>query len=619
MEPSTCTSRALRAAGCLRDAFASYLLAFDAVTRRAPSRFVRRDWAGMQSDARERLELYGEVVGRLLAELDALLGPCARDEATWGAMRAAFAEQILGHPAVELAETFFNSVTRRVFATVGVNPAIEFVDFRFTRVPVMMADPPTRTYVRHDGTAVAITRLLEDYANGLRWADVARDADVIARCIERQWDAGAAPLPFEEIEVLRPVFYRRKGAYLVGRVRGGERAMPLVLALVHRDDGVAVDAALVTEEDASVVFSFTRSYFHVETRRPADVIAFLRSILPMKAVSELYTAIGHHKHGKTEFWRDLQRHLARTDEVFQRAPGSPGTVMTVFTMPSIDVVFKVIRDTFPVEKRVTRDEVRRRYRFVFTHDRAGRLVDAHEFEHIAFDRRRFSDELLEDLLQTAGRTVRVDGDRVVIAHLYTERRVRPLDLYLRTADPVHAREAVLDYGRALRDLGATDIFPGDFLVKNFGVTRHGRIVFYDYDELCSLAECSFRELPESRDASDDLADEPWFGVGPNDIFPEELARFLPFDGALRDAFLGDHGCLFTPTFWRELQRSAAGGEIPDIYPYREELRFPRPPAPPAASPGAAPRERPPATGIDPRAFPVIVPPVADSPGVAQTL
>lgn len=573
MDPSASASRALRAARCIRDAFASYLLAFNVVTRRAPSRFAARDWAGMQADARERLELYGQVVDRLLGELDAILGPFSRDEATWATMRGAFAAQILGHPAVELAETFFNSITRRVFATVGVNPAIEFVDFRFVRVPVMPTDPPTRTYVRHERTAEAITRMLSDFSFGVPWVNVARDVEATARCIERQWEAGAAPLPFEEIEVLRPVFYRRKGAYLAGRVRGGERVMPLVLALVHRDDGVAVDAALVTEEDASVVFGFTRSYFHVLTPRPADVIAFLRSILPLKPVSELYTAIGHHKHGKTEFWRDLQRHLARTDELFQPAPGASGTVMAVFTMPSLDVVFKVIRDTFPVEKRVTRDEVRRRYRFVFSHDRAGRLVDAHEFEHVAFHRRRFSDELLEELLRTAGRTVEVHGDQVVIRHLYTERRVRPLDLYLRTADPLHARQAALDYGHALRDLAATDVFPGDFLLKNFGVTRHGRIVFYDYDELCSLTECTFRELPDSHDPADELADEPWFGVGPNDIFPEELTRFLPFDGPLREAFLEEHGRLFTATFWQTLRASAVAGDIADIYPYRQELRF----------------------------------------------
>ena len=564
---------AARAAGMVFDGFAGWLSAFAAVTARARHRFARCDWAGMQGDARERLELYGQVADDLLARLTPLLAGRLRDEAIWAAMRTAYAERVAGHPAVELAETFFNSVTRRVFTTIGVNAAIEFVDFRFGRVPILPNDPPIRTYVRHDDPVATIQRLLGERDFGVAWAALAQDAERVAEVIDRQWELGGAPLDFEEIEVLEPAFFRRKGAYLVGRVRGGERVMPLVLAVVHRPAGLAVDAALVTEEDASIVFSFTRSYFHVETARPGDVIAFLRSLLPQKPVGELYTALGHHKHGKTEFWRDLQRHLARTEERFHEAPGVPGTVMAVFTMPSLDVVFKVIRDVMPAAKRVTREAVKRRYRFVFTHDRAGRLVDAQEFEHVSFDRERFAEPLLEELLRTAGRSVRLAGDQVVLEHVYTERRVRPLDLYLRTADPTRARHAALDYGRAIRDLAATDVFPGDLLLKNFGVTRHGRVVFYDYDELCTLAECRFRELPAARDPADEVADEPWFGVGPSDVFPEELTRWMPFRGALRDVFFAEHAGLFTAEFWRGLQARAAVGELVDIFPYRAEIRL----------------------------------------------
>ncbi len=265
--------------------------------------------------------------------------------------------------------------------------------------------------------------------------------------------------------------------------------MPLAIALRNTERGIVVDAVVLTERDISVIFSFTRSYFHAAVRRVADVIQFLRSLMPYKPIAELYNALGHNKHGKTEAYRSLQRHLARTDERFGFAPGARGMVMVVFTLPSYDVVFKVIRDTFEQPKRTTRDRVRERYRLVFTHDRAGRLVDAQEFEHLVFARDRFSDDLLDELLHSASRSVHLEGDQVVIEHLYAERKVRPLDLYLSDADTAAAIRVALDYGQAIKDLAATNVFPGDLLFKNFGVTRHGRVIFYDYDELCLLSEC----------------------------------------------------------------------------------------------------------------------------------
>jgi isocitrate dehydrogenase kinase/phosphatase len=550
----------VEAAQRIREGFERYLRAFLAVTRRARARFERRDWAGLQDDARERQEVYERVVWSVVAELGRLLGNRDRDAALWTAIRGSHSEMLLGHPAAEVAETFFNSVTRRVFRTVGTNPAIEYLDFRFERLSPTGRDRPYRTYRLEGDLTTAVRALLAEYAFAVPYADAERDARLAARAIDEGWEAGTAPLPLEALEVLEPVFFRRKGAYLVGRARGGDRVMPLVFALVHRDAGVAVDAVLLTEAEASIVFSFTRSYFHADVEHPAQVIEFLSSLIPAKRVSELYTALGYNKHGKTEFYRELRRHVARTDERFERAAGARGMVMEVFTLPSFDVVFKVIRDSFPPPKQTTPDAVKRRYEQVFAHDRAGRLVDAQEFEGLTLPRGRFSRELLAELLESASRSVRVDGDEVVIAHLYTERRVRPLDLYLAETDATSAEGVVLDYGQAIRDLAATGIFPGDLLLKNFGVTRHGRVVFYDYDELRLLTE-------------DEVAAEPWYYVGPDDVFPEELGRFVPFDGGLREAFLGAHDALFTARFWNELIARQRAGEIVDVYPYGEDRRL----------------------------------------------
>jgi isocitrate dehydrogenase kinase/phosphatase len=418
--------------------------------------------------------------------------------------------------------------------------------------------------------AALLGDVLRAYDFGVPYEALERDAALVAAEIQAALGAGAVP---DSIEMVRPVFYRGKGAYLVGRVRCAERWLPLVLALRNPDGGLAVDAALTSADEASIVFSFARSYFHVETDRPGDLAAFLRAILPGKRVAELYTALGHNKHGKTELYRDLLRHLAQTDDKFELAWGERGLVMAVFTLPKFNVVFKIIKDRFPFPKSTTRAEVMAKYQLVFRRDRAGRLIDAQEFEFLEFDRARFDPVLLSELLEAAGQTVRVDGDWVVIRHLYTERRLMPLNLFVRQADEAAAREAVLDYGQSIKDLAATNIFPGDLLLKNFGVTRHGRVVFYDYDELCLLEQCKFREMPRASSLDEELSAEPWYYVGDDDIFPEEFIRFLGFPAPLRQLFLEAHGDLLTAEFWRQMQARLRAGEIVDIFPYKHSRRL----------------------------------------------
>ncbi len=305
-------------------------------------------------------------------------------------------------------------------------------------------------------------------------------------------------------------------------------------------------------------------------------MGFLGALMPSRKRAELYIALGFNKHGKTELFRDLLRHLRASEERFVRAPGQPGMVMAVFTLPGGDQVFKVIRDRFAEPKTTTRAQVRARYDLVFRHDRAGRLIDAQEFEHLAFPRARFEPGLLDELLQGCAATVSARGDEVVLQHLYAERRLTPLDLYLRQADPAHAREAIVDFGQAVRDLAACNVFPGDILLKNFGITRQRRVVFYDYDELALLTECVFRDLPEASSDEEETGDEPWFYVGPRDVFPEEFVRFLGLTPELRGALLEAHGEVFRARFWHDLQARHRAGEVVDIFPYTAEQRLIRP-------------------------------------------
>jgi isocitrate dehydrogenase kinase/phosphatase len=567
------SSPSLAGARAIFASFAGFRDAFETISRRAAVRFAARDWHGVRADARERLDLYRRSIDPVVREIRDLLGPSIDDKAVWAEMKLRFAALIANRGDAEIAETYFNSVTRRLFATVGVDASIEFMRLDAPETPDCVASGACRVVERTGTTAELVERVLVDCRFATPFANLALDTRLVAERV----DGHVARLPgaprIDALEMLEPVFYRNKGAYLVGRVRCGAVMVPLVLALANGGDGIYVDAVLLAPNDASIVFSFTRSYFHVAADRPLELVAFLRSIMPLKPIAELYIAIGFHKHGKTLMYRELCGHLARSTDAFEEAPGTRGMVMSVFTLPSYDVVFKVIRDRFDYPKTTTRRDVLDRYRLVFEHDRAGRLVDTQEFEHLAFDLHRFPQRLVDELLRTARQSVRCEGGQVVVSHLYAERRLVPLNLYLGTASEDAAIEAVLDYGKAVKDLAAANIFPGDMLLKNFGVTRQGRVAFFDYDEVCLVTDCNFRRLPVATTLEDELDPEPWFHVGPNDVFPEEFRSFLGLDGVLREAYERTHGDLFTVEFWADVQLAIRAGEIADVVPYREDRRL----------------------------------------------
>lgn len=561
-----------QAAAAIHAAFLEYQARFAAITRRARQRFENREWHKAQEDAVERLTLYRTVLDGTVAALGEQLEANVRNAFVWREIKAVHARLSQGRLDSELAGTFFNSITRRIFTTVGVDPNIEYLDF--------VRDPDDRgrgdqpglwTFKGGRATADIVTDLFSSLPFRPEYDDLTRDAVRAAAAIDRE--LAAHPGELEAIEILPPVFYRGTAAYVVGRMRVGDALLPLVFAFLHHVEGIVTDAVLMQPNEVSIVFSFTRAYFHVDVDRPHLTIGFLRSIMPRKPVDELYTAIGYNKHGKTVFYRNLMRHLETGDDRFDIAEGEPGLVMTVFALPSFNTVFKIIRDRFGAPKSTNRDIVRARYDLVFVHDRVGRLADAQEFEHLEFDRNKFTPRLLDELLSEAASSVRIEGERVIIRHLYTERRVTPLNIYLRHATPELAQEAIVDYGNAIRELAAANIFTGDMLLKNFGVTRNDRVIFYDYDELCLLTDCNFRAIPETDDPLMEMSAEPWFSVGERDVFPEEFRPFFVFPGPLGEAFLSRHADLLDVGFWKDMQERQTRGEIVDVLPYREEVRL----------------------------------------------
>ena len=565
-------SRAMESAHGMLAVFDAHQAQFRLVTRRAEGRFLTRDWRGGQQDAAERLTLYRQFVQWCVQDLRRSRGDATADLAFWRVLREAYHRLARERTDAELALTFFNSVVRQVLRAVGPEAGVYCDDRDFQVLPPPLTGPGIRR-IPGQGLEMMFHAALAQLPFAAHYPGLGEDAHRLARVVaEELARRPRTPAP-EALELYPMPFYRNKGAYLVGRLVAPGLLIPVVLPLVHDERGIRVDAVLLTSDEVSVVFSFTRSYFQVEAECPRALVEFLRTLMPRKPLDELYTSLGFHKHGKTELVRALLRHMQANDARFEVAEGDKGLVMAVFAMPSLNVVFKIIKDRFGPPKQTTRAQVMEKYRLVFVRDRVGRLADAQEFEELEFERARFHPDVLAELEAECPGTLRVAGDRVVVRHLYTERRVTPLNVYLKQVDEARALDAVLDYGQAIKDLAAANIFTGDMLLKNFGVTRNGRVIFYDYDELCLLTECNFRAIPAARHDDDEYSAEPWFSVGEHDIFPEEFRAFLTLPGRVGQAFLEAHGDLLTVDYWRHMQRLAEQGEIVDIFPYKPSRRL----------------------------------------------
>lgn len=566
-----------RFARTILNGFDSYFAEFQNITLAAKSRFENADWHGIRHSSIQRIDLYKKKTTQVYQYVELIAGEQLHYFEFWREARAVYARLIEGHNNFEIAETFFNSVYCAVFKHRKIRDEYAFVFSPHGDMPPVDMSSVYKTY-RLEGTlASLLDSLLVDYAFTIPYEDKQRDIDNIVRAIldylAPRFDLNEDNVEFQ---VLEHHFYRNKGAYIVGRILSGGKSMPFVLPILHNEaGGVYVDAILFGADKVSVLFSFTRSYFLVDASIPSQYVLFLQELMPAKPISEIYSAMGYNKHGKTYYHRCAFRHMRNTDDVFNIAPGIKGMVMSVFTLPSYDFVFKIIKDRFTPPKDMTRDQVKAKYALVKRWDRAGRMADTQEFTNLAFARERFSDELMEELRKVAPSVIEEHGKALVIKHVYVERRMTPLNLYLQNASDEQVAAVMDEYGNAIKQLAAANIFPGDMLLKNFGVTRHGRVVFYDYDEIVPLLDCNFRKIPEARTEAEEMASQPWYSVGPNDIFPEEFRLFFSGNQRARKVFDEVHSDIYETSFWQGLQEKIRGGHVEDLFPYRREMRFDR--------------------------------------------
>jgi isocitrate dehydrogenase kinase/phosphatase len=599
-------TRAFDIAQAMLDGFNRHYRLFRAASAAAKQRFERADWHGQQRAQRERIEFYDKRVDEAVERLQRDFGAGTLPMDVWQQIKLHYIGLLTNHHQPELAETFFNSVTTKILHRsyfhndfIFVRPAVstEYIENdEPASLPTYRAYYPTK-----DTLHETFVRIVTNFQLELEFEDLGRDIDHVLAAVITQLGEFRMRANFQ-VQVLSSLFYRNKGAYVVGKIINGFTEIPFSLPILHaaapgrpraarsssgddaagvpgptvpRRSQLVVDAALFGEDELLMLFSFARAYFMVDMEVPSACVQFLRSMMPRKPRSELYNSIGLQKQGKNIFYRDFLYHLRHSSDKFRIAPGIKGMVMLVFDLPSFPYVFKVIKDFYPPQKDTTRENIQRKYLLVKQHDRVGRMADTLEYSNVAFPRARFEEELVAELKHYCGSLIEEDGDTLVIRHAYIERRMIPLNIYLHEATPRQIEHAVVEYGNAIKDLVRANIFPGDMLWKNFGVTRHGKVVFYDYDEIEYLTDCNFRKVPAPRNEEEELSGEVWYPVAPRDVFPETFGPFLLGNPKVREVFMKHHADLLDAAFWQAHKERILAGHVHDVFPYDPAKRFRR--------------------------------------------
>lgn len=548
---------------------------FRDITNTAEQHFTARDWGKLQMAARERISYYDLRVQETISLLNQEVSTDEPNTELWQQVRSIYEELLQFHPQAELAETFFNSVFCKLFHRRYFHNQFIFVESTLARrIPLPVETEYQSYFPVAEGVRETLRRIIHGMHFSAEFADLETNISQLMRAFQRQANVRALAAHQMRLDVLQNPFYRNKAAYVVGRIVTEDQQYPFIVpVLVNQQGKLFLDALITDVNQMTIIFSFSRAYFMVNTRAPSALVRFLKGLMPRKTLAELYSSIGLHKQGKTEFYRELLSHLAETNEQMVAAPGVRGLVMMVFTLPSFPYVFKVIRDEFGESKPFGRDTVLKRYQLVKRHDRVGRMADTIEYSNVALPLSCISEDLLAELKTSIASSLEFEDDLLIIRHMYIEKRMTPLNIYLEYANNEETEAIIQDYGQALKDMLAANIFPGDMLLKNFGVTRTKRVVFYDYDEVQYLHEMNFRELPKPQSMEESLQDSSSLSIAPNDVFPEQLPQYVFYNPKLRERFVSLYPELASVNYWQEQQRKIAAGNIADIFPYPQSIRF----------------------------------------------
>ena len=569
--PQTCKA----IAQTILDGFDKHYFIFRRFGNEAQVCFEHANWSRAGEGRKERILGYEDRVTETVDSLNEHYPKAGENSQGWPDVKAAFITLLMNHLQAECAETFYNSVVCRVLHRDYYSNDNIFWRPGVSTEHLHGSSPSYRSYYPStQGLRRCLLQTVTGFGLHNTFQYLRRDIRRLESAILEHRHKDWKQQPNYQIQVLGSLFFRSKAAYIVCRIVNGDHVQALVIPLLQDlERKIYVDTALLRRKDVTIVFSFSRAYFMVDMEVPSAYVRFLLSIMPGKSSVDLYAMLGLQKQAKTLFYREMLYHLSHSQDNFQIAPGVRGMVMLVFTLPSFQFVFKLIKDRFDPPKTSSREEVRQKYQLVKYHDRVGRLADTLEYSNVALSLDRIDPELLGELRAKAAGSIEEVGDKLVIKHIYIERRMEPLDQYLNQASASKRRRAIRDFGQSIRDMVGANIFPGDMLKKNFGVTRNERVVFYDYDEICYITDCNFRRIPPARSYEDEISDTPWYSVGQNDVFPESFAPFFFTNQRDLTLFKEDHADLLNPEWWKSMKETVLAGDLTDVFPYPVKRRF----------------------------------------------
>ncbi|MDB4598407.1 bifunctional isocitrate dehydrogenase kinase/phosphatase [Candidatus Pseudothioglobus singularis] len=552
--------------------------------------FEEKEWEKIENDSKLRLNFYDEQVDvfckNLSSELkkQTLYGAKAEFNETqkmnkfnsdfWKNTKHVYIELITSHKQPELAETFYNSVFCRIFSRSFYNNQYIFTKPCVSLNYIDMDEPVIDSYFVDDGQLKeTLTSVLNNYKFSCKFGNLDQDIERLQEQLIKQMPRLQSEV--FELQFISTPFIRGKCAYIVGKIVTQLHSdVPVLIALLNDENkGLYVDSLLTDIGSISIIFSFSRSYFFITTDYPSAIVEYLKELLPGKTRAVLYSAIGLHKQGKTLLYRHFLKYSKITSEKLIIAPGIKGMVMSVFTFPMYPYVFKVINDQFAPPKMGTKEMVKDRYYFVKNHVRIGRLADTWEFSNVAFPLKDIDDALLKELEKKASSNIEIENDLLIIKHMYIENKMTPLNMYLETANIKQQNHIINDYGKAIDELINSNIFPGDMLTKNFGVTRQNRVVFYDYDEITLMSTPIFKKIPKAKTYEQEMASEPWYYVGQNDVFPEEFKYFMLPNPYMKEVFNKKYKKLLDADYWVSIQEKIKQNGVMDYYPYGSEKRM----------------------------------------------
>lgn len=563
-------------ANSILSGFNRHFSLFRSISAKAKYLFENQKWAEIQKITTDRIRMYDDRVAETVTKLKENFSANVLNDTIWKEVKLAYSLLLINHKQPELAETFFNSVSNKILDKDYYHNELIYLKPTIS-TEYIQSDVGTFNsfYPAHGGLHQVIKDILLHFDWKNAFADIKQDIQNILETgnayLRDKWASNELNL---HVEVLHSPFYRNKCAYVIGQIINGNDKYPFCLAVVHNaKKELVVDTALFSPKVISALFSFSRAYFLVELDVPSGYVSFLKQLLPMRDKADFYAMLGLHKQSKNIFFREFTAHLHTSSDSFILAPGIKGMVMVVFTLPSFPYVFKVIRDQFGPNKNFGPDYVRKKYELVKKHDRVGRLADTLEYSNVAIPLARCDEILLKELKELAPSSFEIRADILLIKHVYIERRLKPLNLIMKTASFEERKQLIIEYGNTIKDLAKANIFPGDMLYKNFGITRYEKLIFYDYDEIEYMTECNFRSIPTPPNPEYELSNEAWYPVEPRDVFPEEFANFLLNDPEIRQVFLEYHQDLLTPEFWQKKKDNILAGIVEDFFPYPDQLRF----------------------------------------------